>query len=134
MHAKLASIWLACPSVLVKVIAHGVDLTLHATVSRVLCGNWHLLTPLILHSVVVCPTLSDPDNGNVELSGNTFGQIAECTCNTGYNLIGDALLICGSEGQWIGNSPVCNGRHLSITDLLTALCIFQHSCPVCWSQ
>ena len=33
MHAKLVSIWLACRSVFVKVMAHGVDLTLHATVS-----------------------------------------------------------------------------------------------------
>ena len=83
-----------------------------------------ILTPPFFHSVVVCPTLNDPNNGNVELSGNTFGQIAEYTCNTGFNLIGDSMLICGADGQWIGDSPVCEGRHLSITDSLTALCAY----------
>ena len=59
----------------------------------------------------MCPPLNDPDNGNVELSGDTFGQTAEYTCNTGYILAGgDALLTCGSESQWIGNPPVCIGK------------------------
>ena len=82
----------------------------------------------------MCPTLNDPDNGNVELSGNTFGQIAEYTCNTGFNLIGESILMCGADGQWIGDSPVCEGKHLCNTDSLTALCLFQHSCPVSYSQ
>ena len=114
MHAKLVSIWLACRSVFVKVMAHGVDLPLHATVSIVFV--WQLafiLTPPYFHSVVECPTLNDPDNGNLILSGNTIGQTAEYTCNNGFNLGGESLLICGPDGQWTGNPPVCGeGRHL----------------------
>ena len=33
MHAKLVSIWSACWNVFVKVMAHGVDLHLHAAVN-----------------------------------------------------------------------------------------------------
>ena len=82
----------------------------------------------------MCPTLSDPANGNVELGGISLGDTAEYTCNNGFNLVGESVLICGADGQWIGDSPVCEGRHLSITDSLTALCLFQHSCPVSYSR
>ncbi|CAI8053959.1 P-selectin [Geodia barretti] len=76
-------------------------------------GTWSGSDPTC--NMVVCPTLNDPNNGNVELSGNTFGQIAEYTCNTGFNLIGDSMLICGADGQWIGDSPVCEAVSLSCT-------------------
>jgi hypothetical protein len=81
------------------VMARGVDLHLHA--------RWSGSDPTC--QIVVCPTLNDPDNGNLELSGNTFGQTAEYTCNTGFNLIGESILMCGADGQWIGDgdSPVC---------------------------
>ena len=59
----------------------------------------------------MCPTLDDPDNGNVNVGGNSLGDTAVYTCNTGYILAGgDKSLICGSESQWIGNPPVCIGK------------------------
>jgi CUB/sushi domain-containing protein len=57
---------------------------------------------------VECPPLIDPDNGNVKLSGDTFGQTAEYTCNNGFDLVGESMLMCGADGLWIGNPPVCN--------------------------
>ncbi|CAI8024982.1 Sushi repeat-containing protein SRPX2, partial [Geodia barretti] len=57
--------------------------------------------------VVECPTLNDPDNGNLNLSGNSLGDTAEYTCNTGYNLMGESISTCGADSQWSGNPPVC---------------------------
>ena len=65
------------------------------------------------HSVNVCPTLVPPANGNLVLSGNTFGETANYTCNTVFILEGDSTLTCGGDGQWIGSSPVCNRKYLS---------------------
>ena len=65
------------------------------------------------HSVNVCPTLVPPANGNLVLSGNTVGETANYTCNTGFILEGDPTLTCGGDGQWIGNPPVCNRKYLS---------------------
>ncbi|CAI8052865.1 CUB and sushi domain-containing protein 3 [Geodia barretti] len=76
--------------------------------SSLICGpdgQWTGNPPVCV--VVECPTLSDPDNGNLILSGNTFGQTAEYTCNNGFNLVGESILMCGADGQWIGDSPVC---------------------------
>ncbi|CAI7994714.1 Sushi, von Willebrand factor type A, EGF and pentraxin domain-containing protein 1, partial [Geodia barretti] len=57
--------------------------------------------------LVMCPTLNDPDNGNLNLSGNSLGDTAEYTCNTGYNLMGESILTCGADSQWSGTPPVC---------------------------
>ena len=61
----------------------------------------------------MCPTLVPPANGNLVLSGNTFGETANYTCNTGFILEGDPTLTCGVDGQWSGSSPVCNRKYLS---------------------
>jgi hypothetical protein len=47
--------------------------------------------------VSMCPTLSDPANGNVELSGISLGDTAEYTCNNGFNLVGESSgRLCGA--------------------------------------
>ena len=61
----------------------------------------------------MCPTLVPPADGNLVLSGNTFGETANYTCNTGFILEGDPTLTCGGDGQWIGSPPVCNRKYLS---------------------
>ena len=110
IHVTLVSIWLECHSVLVKVTVLGVDLSLHARVRmiifKVLCFK------PFPHSVNVCPTLVAPANGNLVLSGNTFGETASYTCNTGFTLEGDPTLTCDGDGQWSRSSPVCNRKLL----------------------
>ena len=61
-------------------------------------------------TVVMCPTLVAPANGSLVLSGNTFGETASYTCNTGFILEGDSILTCGGDGQWSGSPPVCNRK------------------------
>ena len=62
---------------------------------------------------IMCPALENPTNGNLVLSGNTFGETADYTCNTGFILEGDSTLTCGGDGQWSGSPPVCNRKYLS---------------------
>ena len=111
IHVTLVSLWLECHSVLVKVAVVGVDLSLHARV-RMLILKVSRIKPFP-RSGNVCPTLDDPANGNLVLSGNTFGETALYTCNTGFILVGDSTLTCRGDGQWSGSPPVCNRKYLS---------------------
>jgi hypothetical protein len=57
-----------------------------------------------------CPTLSDPDNGEVEVTGNSAGDEATYTCNTGYTLNGDKKLVCQNDGEWSAQPPLCTSN------------------------
>ena len=47
-----------------------------------------------------------PANGYADLTyGTTFGSNATITCNTGYNLTGDSLIVCNVSG-W-SDTPSC---------------------------
>ena len=64
--------------------------------------------------VVDCGSLTDPANGQVDLtSGTTFGQTATYSCNTGYNLVGDSTRTCQATGEWSGSAPTCQGVYVS---------------------
>ena len=66
---------------------------------------------VILHLTVVnCGTLTNPMNGRVNhTAGTTFGQIANYSCNTGYNMVGDNTRTCQATGVWSGSAPTCEG-------------------------
>ena len=46
---------------------------------------------------------------------NTVGSY-NCSCNTGYNLTGNATRICQSNGYWNGSAPNCS-RKLSLAQV-----------------
>lgn len=61
-----------------------------------------------------------PD-GNVVCNGNTFEDQCTFICNTGYQLVGNSVLTCISDGgdvdglgEWDNNTPVCHGRSKSL--------------------
>ena len=66
-----------------------------------------------LHYVfVVCPPLNNPFNGKYDcsLGGNEvayYKDICSFSCNTGYELTGDATRICQSDGNWSGREATC---------------------------
>ena len=62
-------------------------------------------------SAVTCPVLEPPENGQVIQSGNTPTSMAQYQCNGGYNLQSgvSSSRTCGSDGQWSGVAPVCEG-------------------------
>ena len=68
------------------------------------CVDYSVYTP----DTVECQTLSDIDNGRVEMDGRVQGSIATYSCNPGYMLQGDALRICTEDGVWSNSEPMCN--------------------------
>ena len=61
-------------------------------------------------NVALCPRLSAPSNGKVQVEGVKAGSSARYTCNDGYKLRGDTTRICQEGGQWSGQEPICQGK------------------------
>ena len=59
----------------------------------------------------MCPTLSNPENGQVAVNTDTVGGVATYACNNGYILSGVNMRICeedsGVIGQWTLQPPTC---------------------------
>ena len=72
-----------------------------------------ILSSLLLHfvffSVVMCPALLDPLNGNVLWSDLSVHSGATYTCNSGFELVGNELRTYLSDGVWSNEEPVCRG-------------------------
>ena len=55
----------------------------------------------------LCPELSDPENGGVELTGTSVADTANYTCKKGYELVGARVLTCQEGGNWDNPLPMC---------------------------
>ena len=74
-----------------------------------------LYTFVLAHAMyvfLVCPPLNNPFNGkrNCSLGGNEvayYKDICTFSCNTGYELTGDATRTCQSDGNWSGSEATC---------------------------
>ena len=82
--------------------------------------NIHKLCTLpntLLAIVIICSTLQSPENGRVIQFDNAPGSVASYRCNEGYKLQSgvSSSRTCGSDGQWSGVAPVCEGKSYSIT-------------------
>ena len=67
---------------------------------------------LLLFIFLECPTLTNPNNGMLicSLEGDGFaisGDFCGLTCDNGYELIGNAIRICQTDGSWSGSEAVC---------------------------
>ena len=52
--------------------------------------------------------LTDPANGEVELTGTTFESTATYSCDANYDLDGgDEMRTCMGNMQWSGAAPNC---------------------------
>ena len=60
---------------------------------------------------VGCGPLSDPSNGQVEVSDFSFGSDAHYTCTAGCPPVGDSTRECQADGQWSGATPGCPGNN-----------------------
>ena len=58
-----------------------------------------------------------PENGDVTLSGTTFGSEATYECDEGFELVGEATRVCEATGEWSGDEPVCDGKTLVVVFL-----------------
>lgn len=67
----------------------------------------------LISAAVSCPELSDPTDGNVTLSGLTFGSSATYSCIAGFRLAGgDELRMCMADMEWSGDAPICTSMLL----------------------
>ena len=60
-----------------------------------------------LFVTVLCPDLDNPVNGTVTQSGNSEGDTATYTCDSGYELVGQQVLNCQANGTWDTHPPIC---------------------------
>ena len=60
----------------------------------------------------------DPDNGEVSFRRNSVGEEATFTCDPDYELVGADVIICGDDGQWSPDSPVCKCKTFHLLDIL----------------
>ena len=74
-------------------------------------------------SVIQCPQLNAPANGNVQMiappgiraTPQDYGAVARYTCNSGYYLDGNQIRNCVGDGtsiagNWDGSQPSCIGK------------------------
>ena len=60
-----------------------------------------LLQVLFLYTVVDCGPITNPSNGQVNTSnGTTFESVVTFSCNAGYMLSHQQMLMCGADGMW----------------------------------
>ena len=61
--------------------------------------------------IVRCPGLQNPANGMVSETGNSPGDMATYICDSNYDLVGDPMRVCGEDGIWSGQAPMCIGKY-----------------------
>ena len=67
------------------------------------------------HTAKDCGPLSDPANGDVDLSeGTEFGASAMYSCDDGYILSGTSTRNCLDTGLWSGVEPTCDRKSLEL--------------------
>jgi len=69
--------------------------------------NWDGREPTCVK--IECNSSMDISNGfyTSDLSSYEFGSVLQFHCDAGYNLIGDAALVCLSTGRWNATLPTC---------------------------
>ena len=77
-----------------------------------MCGEKRLFQILLsirfLFLIAVdCGLLPAPGNGDVVHTGTTFNEMAEFSCNTGYELSHSSSRRCMADATWSGSSPTC---------------------------
>lgn len=57
-----------------------------------------------------CGPLSDPADGLVTVSVTTYDEMANYTCDAGYDLIGVQTRTCLQDGNWSDAEPSCQRK------------------------
>lgn len=66
----------------------------------------------------MCPTLPDPLNGSVMVTGRDVGNQALYACNAKFKLVGQLTRICLSSGSWSGSAAMCVRKLIYIIDMM----------------
>ncbi len=55
-----------------------------------------------------CGNLANPQDGDIDIKGTSFWDTVTYRCNSGYQLIGEAVRTCQETGLWSGTAPYCS--------------------------
>ena len=67
----------------------------------------HNAYSILSFSLAQCPLLMNPGNGTVVVVGNSRGYMASYSCNPGFDLVGVSVRVCGDDGEWSDEAPMC---------------------------
>ena len=82
-----------------------------------------MLYSVSVSTAVDCGPLPNLDNGQVDTSsGTAFGSVATFSCNTGYRLSHQQVVMCGADRMWSPASPSCLGRCKTIKCHVQPVC------------
>jgi len=79
--------------------------------------------------LVACPSLTDPNYGVVTcLLGDdevpSYDDTCSFKCGTVYQLIGNSISTCQSNGSWSGSYPTCiKGTYVFISRNCISVCV-----------
>ncbi|XP_064386497.1 sushi, von Willebrand factor type A, EGF and pentraxin domain-containing protein 1-like [Halichondria panicea] len=83
----------------------GYEVSTTAMATCMASGMWETVPTC---SPVDCGSLDALSNGAVDTSsGTTFMMTATYTCNTGYNIVGEATRTCRADTIWTPEAPTC---------------------------
>ncbi|KAM4706820.1 sushi, von Willebrand factor type A, EGF and pentraxin domain-containing protein 1 [Discoglossus pictus] len=76
--------------------------------SEITCNDDGMWSPELPQCILVeCPQPEEILNGIVDVQGLSYLSTVLYTCKPGFDLMGNATLICGDDGKWLGGKPVC---------------------------
>uniref|UniRef100_A0A914EJJ9 Uncharacterized protein n=1 Tax=Acrobeloides nanus TaxID=290746 RepID=A0A914EJJ9_9BILA len=70
-------------------------------------------------NITMCPRLSNPTNGYLNIDYYNVGGTAEFSCYPGYEVDGSSVLYCQKDGTWNGTIPECLAIQLTKTEEAT---------------
>ncbi|KAM9717511.1 LOW QUALITY PROTEIN: sushi, von Willebrand factor type A, EGF and pentraxin domain-containing protein 1 [Menidia menidia] len=76
-----------------------------ATASCMASGAWS--SPLPECAAAECPQPAEVADGVVDVQGLAYLSRAQYSCRPGFRLLGNATMLCGERGQWLGAAPTC---------------------------
>ena len=67
---------------------------------------------MLLFVSATCPVLTPPTHGSMRQALADTGSVTTFSCNTGFVLVGQAVVQCQYNGTWNGTAPSCQSTFL----------------------
>lgn len=65
------------------------------------------LVQMLFTCVLDCPILIPPSNGVINTTIESQGIVVGVTCNSGYTLFGNNVMLCQTNANWDTEVPLC---------------------------
>ena len=108
------------------------------------CKLRTLLCKYCIEFIVDCRAPPQPANGQVSYNETVYGAIANYSCNTLYDIVGDPSRECLANGTWSGIEPRCELDNLeaiigtvvvfTVVIILSALILIVFCILYCWRR